>query len=33
MSRSEPGMTRTASCQCGTVTLELSGKPIVQPSP
>ncbi len=29
MSRSEPGMTRTASCPCGAVRLELSGNPIV----
>ena len=29
MTRSEPGMTRTASCQCGAVRLELSGQPIV----
>lgn len=29
MTRGEPGMTRTASCPCGAVRLELSGNPIV----
>lgn len=29
MTRGEPGMTRTASCPCGAVRLELSGEPIV----
>ncbi|MGN7929465.1 GFA family protein [Sphingopyxis sp. 22461] len=29
MTRGEPGMTRTASCPCGAVRLELSGEPIM----